>query len=487
VPDLNNNSAAFQQAESTPVIAIKDHALAWAARGFRVFPLRAGTKLPAIKGFYKRATIDVAQIEAWWFENPQYNIGVSAEGLCVIDVDVKNDKDGRPAYAALELPDNVLTVRTPTGGLHYYFRPAVPVANTVDGLARGIDTRGDGGYVIAPGSATDKGAYKLLQDGPLGELPAHIESKITARAKRDFGLLDPIHGDNPVDVARARDWLAGEPGTTKGEGSDAKTVQVFARLKDMGISQGLAFDLVSATGGWNDSCNPPWPLDRLALKAENCYAYFKERLPGCDSVAAHFADTDVSDMPAPEHAAEASCSEEPISFAAFLEREIKPRECLLSPWLKAKSTAMIHAPRGLGKTHLSLSIAYAVATGGKLFNWQALRAARVLLIDAEMPAEEIQNRLKVIHQRSQPCASPDGLDILCDDLTENGLPDLSSAAGQKFYSAKAEGYGLIIVDNLSTICRSGVENDAESWASVQNWLVGQKRAGRSVLLIRLLS
>jgi|GEM_PF-2442182 len=52
-----------------------------------------------------------------------------------------------------------------------------------------------------------------------------------------------------------------------------------------------------------------------------------------------------------------------ISLHELLEHEFQAREIILSPWLITQGLSMIYAPRGIGKTHVSLGIAYAVATG----------------------------------------------------------------------------------------------------------------------------
>src|SRR5262249_29732034 len=42
---------------------------------------------------------------------------------------------------------------------------------------------------------------------------------------------------------------------------------------------------------------------------------------------------------------------------------------------------------------------------------------------------------------------------------------------------------LIIVDNLSTLCRGLRENEADSWGPVQEWALRLRAAGKSVLFI----
>ena len=59
-----------------------------------------------------------------------------------------------------------------------------------------------------------------------------------------------------------------------------------------------------------------------------------------------------------------------IDYDKFLELSIPPRQCLLAPWLPMAGLAMIHAPRGIGKTHIALGTAWAVATGSGFLRWK---------------------------------------------------------------------------------------------------------------------
>jgi putative DNA primase/helicase len=142
-------------------------ALAYAARGWPVFPLAPGTKKPAISkedgghGFHD-ATTDLEQIQAWWSCWPRANIGMptgQASGIVVVDVDPRNGGDVAALEALGPMPAT-LTVRTPSGGTHYYFTVpkgiSVPKDNTGK-LGKGIDFLGDGAYVVLPPSVLDEG------------------------------------------------------------------------------------------------------------------------------------------------------------------------------------------------------------------------------------------------------------------------------------------------------------------------------------------
>ncbi|WP_405180844.1 bifunctional DNA primase/polymerase [Nocardia sp. NBC_01377] len=159
-------------------------ALACAARGFRVFPLHPGAKTPAIENWNAAATLDERRIRWWWHRWPDGNIGIACgpSSLHVLDLDTGHDqpppapwtgaRDGRDVLADVAdqagqpLPVPTFTVATPSGGLHLYYRaPREPLLrNTVARLGWRVDSRGEGGYVVAPGSVLPTGRYRVLDD-----------------------------------------------------------------------------------------------------------------------------------------------------------------------------------------------------------------------------------------------------------------------------------------------------------------------------------
>jgi putative DNA primase/helicase len=176
-----------------------------------------------------------------------------------------------------------------------------------------------------------------------------------------------------------------------------------------------------------------------------------------------------------------------VDYQAFLAMELPPRQLLLAPWLPMSGLAMIHAPRGIGKTHVALGTAWAVATGRGFLRWKNpddVGARHVLVLDGEMPAALLQERLRrVVGASEYEPPEPEFLRIAAADLRRDGLPDLADPAAQQFYSDIIADADLVIVDNLSTLCRGLKENEADSWTPVQNWLLAQRRAGKSVLLV----
>lgn len=172
-----------------------------------------------------------------------------------------------------------------------------------------------------------------------------------------------------------------------------------------------------------------------------------------------------------------------LALNEFLSLDVKPRAQLLAPILPEKGLAMLYGPRGLGKTHVALSIAYAVASGGSALKWTAPAPRRVLFIDGEMPLATLQERIAG-HVRAHPTGpSPDDFQILAADYFQDGLPNLGTVEGQRAIDHLLEGVALVVIDNLSTLASVGKDNDAESWTPVQSWLLSLRRRGLSVLLV----
>ena len=102
-------------------------ALAYAAAGWPVFPCKPDQKAPDTAHGFKDATTDPAVIRRWWRPWPDRNVAIAtgAPGPDVLDVDVKPDGSGFPAFNRLKragvLAGARALVRTPSGGLHAYF------------------------------------------------------------------------------------------------------------------------------------------------------------------------------------------------------------------------------------------------------------------------------------------------------------------------------------------------------------------------------
>lgn len=151
---------------------LRAYALKLAKRGLRIFPVHsiqdgrctcgnlqctAPGKHPRTSHGHKDGTTNTEQISKWWAAKPFSNIGLvtgKISGFFVLDIDPRNG--GEESLEELEriygkIPKTKL-VLTGGGGQHLYFSyPRVNIGCRSN-LFRGIDIKGDGGYVLAPPS-----------------------------------------------------------------------------------------------------------------------------------------------------------------------------------------------------------------------------------------------------------------------------------------------------------------------------------------------
>jgi len=167
--------------------------------------------------------------------------------------------------------------------------------------------------------------------------------------------------------------------------------------------------------------------------------------------------------------------------------KFKPREPILSPWLNSQDLCMVYAARGIGKTHFAISVAYAVATGTDFLKWKADKPRKVLYLDGELPGVVLQQRLAMHCPSIKPkegyfkAWTPDLMGLEEDSPP---MPDLSTVDGQKVINAQIEAdTAFIVIDNLSAWCRTGRENEGESWLPMSTWLSYLRRRGIAVLLV----
>lgn len=184
-----------------------DDALRYARDGWRVLPVFPGEKRPRLKDWPTAATTDTEVIREWWTRMPDSNIGLACgreSGFFVLDIDPKNGGD--ESLAALvaehgELP-YTFTVRTGSGGTHYYFAmPDFEVTNSPGRLkGTGIDVRGEGGQVLAPPSRTVIGEYRVKAVAPIVEAPEWLLDHL--RPAPDLRVVEADHEAPATDDGR---------------------------------------------------------------------------------------------------------------------------------------------------------------------------------------------------------------------------------------------------------------------------------------------
>lgn len=148
-------------------------------------------KHPMTASGVKDASADEKQILEWWTRWPNANVAIATgpSGLLVLDVDPKNGgEDGLKQLLRKEGEGILATLRVKTGsgGLHAYYKRSLPLRNSAGTLGPGLDTRGEGGFVVAPPSQHYSGNEYTWAQGqfpgetPLIEVPAGLADKLLA-------------------------------------------------------------------------------------------------------------------------------------------------------------------------------------------------------------------------------------------------------------------------------------------------------------------
>lgn len=384
-----------------------DHALALAAKGFRVFPLSPGSKVPPKDFAWKaEATTDAAAIRKWWGNEPDYNVGIATGyGTIVVDADTKKGKPGLASLALLDsmdLPDS-LRVATPSGGVHVYLRTPGQHRNRVDSIEgfKGIDIRSDGGYVVGPGSVLDGREYVVSSNEDIATSPRWFEDillrdtpKHTAKSEEPL-----IELDLPQNVNRAVEYLKEfAPAAIEGEGGDETTYKVATRLRDFGLSKEVAFEVMSEH--WNEAgkAEPPWSPEDLLVKIDNAFAYATSGWGAATAIAEFGAlEIDVGESPIVKlrEMAEAAPPAKKIMFTPYQWRDpatIPPRPFLYGKHFIAGFIGVTVSPGGLGKSALLISEALSMACGIPLIGERPLRKLRVVYWNGEDPQDELDRR-----------------------------------------------------------------------------------------------
>ena len=156
-----------------------------------------------------------------------------------------------------------------------------------------------------------------------------------------------------------------------------------------------------------------------------------------------------------------------LTLDQWAKRGIKPKDHLLGEVFNTTTRAILSAETGIGKTHLGLAIGIHAAAGKDFCHWKAKRKARVLVIDGEMSAELVKERLADAEKRLG--LSPDNFFCLCCEDVD-GMPPLDTEEGQAWVNGliKYLKPDFIIFDNIMSLT-AGDLKDEVAWKAIVPW------------------
>jgi len=480
---------------TTPDPALET-ALAYAARGWCVFPIQAGYKKPPLCSWSLDATSDPDQVREWARKYPGCNWGLAAgpSGLTVVDIDDKPDANGFETLLDLDLEGAELPltyrVRTPSGGQHLYYAGAAP--DTVQKIGPGVDTRGRGGYVLIPGSHVNGDGHKkyyVQEDATpreIAELPDWVRERLEAArtSERDPNRDIPAAElDLEHNIERAREYLTtSAPAAIEGDGGDTTTYTVACQVRELGVSEQTAVDLMLEV--YNPRCIPEWSADEIQTKVQNAYRYARRQAAaGTPEAAFEPVEDQGGGTTAEDTETAKEASPEPV-VSIFRDDMIcaqglgmvEPPErewvCEGRGGLARNLVGVIAGQGGCGKTLFLMQMACSIVSGVDCMSgapWTFPTRGPVILVLAEDPLDEIERRLHRIRQNA-----PQDLDLsqlyiiprragLTSLMRRDSGRNLRPTIALADLKAKVKQVQPVLLglDSLSVLCGEGETDNAD--------------------------
>jgi len=323
--------------------------------GYKVFPIRENKKTPSFNNWQDWAkTADEKKIRNYATAQPMSNWGVFCDkDLLVVDIDNKNNKKGNENWNKFVGADkeinNSLSVMTPTKGVHIYYKGQGKTS--ANRLTKDVDTRGEGGYVIAPGSRIDNKAYEIYNDNVIQLLPSFVERKLDEKIKPKT-----IQENEHIEEGERNAFLASLAGTMRSRGMDYEAII-------------LALMSTNETKLGN-----PLPNQEV----ENIARSISKYAPDNALVASDFEEFNNTD--------------ETEGFDEVEYDKILARDWVMKGRYVGGYISVIIAPGGLGKSTLSMLDATAILTGRNLSGSDIVKPGGVWLYNTEDPKAELRRK-----------------------------------------------------------------------------------------------
>lgn len=242
-------------------------AQAYATKGWQSFPLKPREKTPIVK-WADVATCDTKMLNGWFDNYPDSNIGIACgrrSGIIALDIDAAHG--GYESLTELisqygALPQTPVS-KTGNGGEHILFKhPGVEIRNSAGKLGKGIDVRGDGGYIVAPPSIHPNGnVYEWMIRPSEVELADMPEWMIEL-------LREP---EKPKEKVQAEESIIVEGGR-----NDYLTKMAGA-MRRKGFSEDAIFSALQIDN--REKCHPPLSDGEVLQISKSVMRYTAEDVP----------------------------------------------------------------------------------------------------------------------------------------------------------------------------------------------------------------
>jgi hypothetical protein len=255
-----------------------DVALDYIDRGWSVLPV-SRKKIPLNANGSRGASSDKQQVLDWWSQHPDAQVGIATgeiSGIWVVDIDMKNGKDGVSALqntfgSTFEIDPQTLIQKTPTGGFHFVFSwdKERPVHNAQD-IVSGVDIRGDGGFIMAaPSSFNINGEWIAYRWNDLAYKPVDAPQWAW-----DLANQGNESRSKSVDLNQAIEGID--------QGSrDDDLFRIACMLRSREVTADTSMTFISILA---DRCKPPFSQSEAVSKVERAYSAYSNINAGAANI-----------------------------------------------------------------------------------------------------------------------------------------------------------------------------------------------------------
>ena len=449
------------------------------ARGFYIFPVHG--KQPLVK-WRSASTQDLPTIALWQRQfsgngHPPLGWGIDCgkSNKAVIDVDCGKIPTAEETLFQLMLEYGPLppTLKSRTISTGYHLIHEGQIKNSASNkLGIGLDTRGMGGFIVAPGSP----GYTIELDLPITPIPDWVVNLVGAPTERTKPEPDPNYEyDTPMAISLAVQFLETAEPAVMTQGGNTQIYRIAAHVKDFGVSCDKAVELMLTH--WYDRCVPNNRMESLGKIV--CHAYdYGYHPPGIRNPEAVFEPWEDPE-PQKDIATQKSLF---IDLVELLTGSLKINY-LIEGIIETPSTGLMFGESTAGKSFLGLGLGMSVAYGIPWLGHEVAKRGLVFYLCGE-GQKGIPRRLKawLKHHGLDPKA-----DVLKVSRRRLELDANSAETMRAEIESMVSKWGrpaLIIVDTLARhLPGSADENSAKDVGAFINAVDYLKDAFRCVLLI----
>lgn len=478
--------------------ALLEGALWWADRGVPVFPT-SKTKAPLTENGHLDASTDPDEIRFMFEGTNAHGVGAAMgkeAGLFAIDADYY--KEGEAGIAAQEFIDglksqglliNTRTHKTVSGGAHFLFSSDTAWPNCKP--SKGVEVKGEGGYIIVPPTA----GYEVLDKG-LSLAPAELIDLLeTARIARQSHGVDKLKEDI-LSGDDFHDSLTSLAAKRSADGRPIEEVQAEL-LQVLSASQAMV-PTHPRHARWRALVeDKSGEFTRIVQSANRKFNVSQASADLVELFGERFGST----APAPYE--DMAASERPVKsvedyggewpfadsrgYFGHEELNVLEQRFVMFPILSEREVTLISAQPKAGKTLVSQTIAMHIASGRDLGGLQVHEQRPVLYYALESQVA-IKKRTAAWKMQQTEFKNPVDEDAfkmyvneapvnLLDEKTREDFVNKIKAAEQWFIDRGTEPLGAIVIDTLTKAMPMGDQNSVEDTSAVFNVIDMIKDAG----------